>query len=250
MDEITFIKPNPLPDSDALECEYKGLELLRHFSSIHNLGIPTVIALTPQQLVLQHISHHNPSSIQWKAFGQKLARLHNIQGEFFGLDHDNYIGVNKQKNSASYDWGDFFFHNRLHYQVQLIKDKSLKNLLNDYFSIHKKKIIEFLNAHNPKPCLVHGDLWSGNVLFCINDQWLIDPAPYYGDFEVDIAMTKMFSDFPIEFYESYWQGRRPGRHYEKREGIYNLYHFLNHFNLFGDSYWEGIEKGLHMIDRI
>lgn len=245
-----FTKRNPLPHSNSLTCEYMGLELLRKHDLIHNFKIPKVISYGPKQLEMELIRHQRPSASQWMQFGQILAKLHSISHEYFGLDYDNYIGLNPQVNTPSYDWGDFFCVNRLKFQANLIKDQKLKDQLIEYFEIHGEKLREFLNSHDPRPSLVHGDLWSGNILFDHNSAWLIDPAPYYGDPEVDLAMTKMFDTISADFYHSYHQIRPRIAGHEQREIIYNLYHYLNHFNLFGDYYWEGVEQAMATIDML
>lgn len=246
----TFTKRNPLPHSNSLTCEYMSLELLRKHDLIHNFKIPKVISYGPKRLEMELIHHQRPSVSQWIQFGQKLAKLHSITNEYFGLDYDNYIGLNPQRNTPSYDWGDFFCAKRLKYQASLIKDQKLKDQLLEYFEIHRPKLRECLNIHDPRPSLVHGDLWSGNILFDHQSAWLIDPAPYYGDAEVDLAMTKMFDTISADFYHSYHQLRPQIAGHEQREIIYNLYHYLNHFNLFGDRYWEGVERAMATIDRL
>jgi len=113
---------------------------------------------------------------------------------------------------------------------------------------HKQALINFLNDHCEHASMVHGDLWSGNVLFDRDSVWLIDPAIYYGDREVDLAMTEMFGGFTHEFYQFYNNTYPISNTYQQKKIIYNLYHYLNHFNLFGDRYLPACEQGFKTIE--
>lgn len=250
MDNGFFVKYGQPGLGDSLFCEYKGLEVLREYEKVHNFRIPKVLSITRDYLELEHIDVTSPTASNWNMCAKRLLKLHSVESKSFGLDHDNYIGQSPQKNQQQSDWGDFFFEKRLCFQVSRIKDKSTRKELLEYLEVHKFVIIEFLNAHKPKPSLVHGDLWSGNVVFDKEGPWLIDPAIYFGDREVDLAMTRMFSDFPIEFYQSYFQDYLVAPNFDARSRIYNLYHYLNHFNVYGDNYWNGIEDALAAIDSL
>ncbi len=250
MDNGIFVKYGRPGKGDSLFCEYKGLELLRQYQSVHQFQIPKVLSVTRDYLELEHIEIALPNASDWVECAKKLLKLHSISNQQFGLGEDNYIGLSPQKNLQSNCWGEFFFEQRLCYQAARVKDEATRDELLEYFNIHKFVIIDFLNLHNPKASLLHGDLWSGNVVFDKEGPWLIDPAVYFGDREVDLAMTRMFSDFPVEFYQSYFTGYLVAPHFDLRSKIYNLYHYLNHFNIFGDNYWSGIEDGLAAIDSI
>lgn len=234
------IKQNPIPGSRSLACEVRGLEELRRSIGHHGLRVPRVISLERDQLVLEKIREVRPTAHHWRELGNGLAHLHRVTAARFGFDESNYIGLNEQKNDYCDDWAEFFIDRRLRFQIELIRDRNRRNQMEKWLKESTPRLKELLSAHHPQPSLVHGDLWSGNVLFSAEGPWLIDPAVYYGDREVDIAMTKMFGGFSDEFYEAYsaeWP-LSPG--YEDREKIYNLYHYLNHYNLFGESYWPGV----------
>ena len=172
------------------------------------------------------------------SFGKALASLHKIKSNQFGLDHDNFIGLTPQSNTPSPDWVDFFKNQRLLFQFKLAK----KNKLIDHdfetkFFYLIDKIDKIIGPKETTPSLVHGDLWSGNFIATLDDSpSIFDPAVYFGDREVDIAMTKLFGGFNSSFYQSYNESYPLSSGYEKRFDLYNLYHLLNHMNLFGLGY--------------
>lgn len=243
-----FIKYNQSQFSDSLICEANGLELLREtlaYTGDNFIKIPQVFAVSQKQLVLERIDSVSANSEQWFKFGQALAKLHQVSQKFYGFSSDNYIGLNPQKNILSPNWGDFFFEYRLMYQVSLIQDKTIKEDFAKILNNKKSALIKFLNQNCQQASLIHGDLWSGNVLFDKNNAWLIDPAIYYGDREADIAMTEMFSGFNSEFYKGYDSIFPRSPDYQNKKTIYNLYHYLNHYNLFGDGYFPNLLDTFH-----
>lgn len=247
MDQSVFIKKNPLPRSRSLICEVDGLKKLQRFQENHGLSIPEIFSYSEQELRLEKIESSSPTLEQWQELGVKLSKLHQITSDSFGLKEDNFIGLNPQINGLNSNWGEFFYEKRLYIQAQWLTIDEKDDFLSILTS-KKEVIISFLNAHNPKPSLVHGDLWSGNVLFSHDAVWLIDPAIYYADREVDLAMTKLFGGFDQVFYESYIKEFPLPIGYEKREVIYNLYHNLNHLNLFGRSYLSSTKRAMNFIN--
>ncbi len=236
----TFIKSNSSIFEDSFVCEAEGLGLLRKWiskTSECHIKIPKIIKLNKQRLELEMIASKRANTEQWYQFGQSLARLHKIRFQSYGLQQDNYIGLNPQKNTISDNWGKFFFEYRLMFQVDLIQDQKIQQEFSKILLIKKNDLIRFLNDTCEQASLVHGDLWSGNLLFDHENAWLIDPAVYYADREVDIAMTEMFGGFSAEFYQGYDSIYPRSREYIKKKQIYNLYHYLNHYNLFGGSYY-------------
>ena len=163
----------------------------------------------------------------------------------FGFLQDNYIGRNKQNNSVKTSWIDFFRENRLEVQFKLAQNYFSEN----YFPKITKlldNLENFLVAPN-QPSLLHGDLWKGNILCAKNSEpYLIDPACYIGHNETDIAMTELFGAFPNYFYSAYNEIKPIDSEYSNRRDLYNLYHVLNHLNLFGQSY---LEPAKAIIDR-
>lgn len=245
---MTFIKKNPTNGSDSLSREKQGLDCLSKYASFCGFNTPKVLDINEQEMTLEKIKARSPSTKDWQEAGRSLAKLHKIEQARFGFGNDNWIGLNRQKNLWSENWAEFFTEYRLKFQIDLIRDSKLKQRYLDIIS--KSCLLDFLNQHSPCPSLVHGDLWSGNIMFNEMGPWLIDPAVYYGDREVDLAMTKMFGGFSESFYKAYENEfpLPPGA--ETREVIYNLYHYLNHYNLFGASYLNGVEAGFKLIKNL
>jgi len=187
----------------------------------------------------------------WKLMGAKLAAMHHFSvmnlglKDGFGWMRDNTIGSTLQTNSWTESWAEFFAEHRIGYQLQLAKQRGG----NFPATAQVIEVISLALAHHyPQPSLVHGDLWGGNAaITCDGEPVIFDPATYVGDREVDLAMTKLFGGFPREFYQEYQQVFPLAPGYAQREIIYNLYHVLNHFNLFGGSYEIQANR---MIERI
>jgi fructosamine-3-kinase len=184
-------------------------------------------------LVLEHLPLDGRGS--FAELGKSLARLHAVTSASFGWHRDNFIGATPQKNTVVADWSDFYRDQRLGYQIELAQSNGLtlpgsEKLL--------KKICLFFDSYHPSPSLLHGDLWSGNVSFLkvSGEPVVFDPACYFGDRECDLAFTEMFGGFPPEFYAAYQSEWPLAEGYPLRKHLYNLYHELNHYNLFGGSY--------------
>lgn len=218
------------------KAEAKGLALLREADCFR---VPMVIGLGHagafQFLLLEYIDEGR-SGVDYRDFGVRLAALHKQSGDSFGLDHDNYIGSLPQHNDRRASWTEFFIARRLTPQLDIARDgKRIDSDLYGKFESLFKKLPSILP--DERPSLLHGDLWSGNLMTDLSGQpCLIDPAVYYGNREVDLAMTLLFGGFRIEFIDSYNSAfpLLPG--YPARFDIYNLYPLLVHLNLFGSSY--------------
>ncbi|MGA1932245.1 fructosamine kinase family protein [Arcobacter sp. YIC-464] len=248
----TFIKHNNTDFNDALLKEVEGLKLLDKVLKKQNnkfINIPKIINYDENHIELQKIENLISNDELSINLACGLALLHKNENEQFGFDTDNYIGLNKQINSYSNNWGEFFFEYRLMYQINLIKDNDIKSVFLNRLEKHKDKLLMLLNTCK-KASLVHGDLWSGNVLYSKDSVYLIDPAVYYADREVDIAMTRIFGGFDDKFYEYYNKTYPLSKEYLKKEPIYNLYHYLNHYNLFGSSYLSSCENIISFIENL
>ncbi len=239
--------------NDSLPAEARSLELLRQTilsNGIAELSIPKVHSVCDSKLTTEFIEATTPSNEQWRQLGLGLAKLHSVTQSSFGLEADNYIGLNPQLNIWSNDWANFFVNYRLLPQIKWINHSTKKSWAMQVLQQNYSNIIDYLSENSAQPSLVHGDLWSGNVLFSEEGVWLIDPACYFADSEVDIAMTEMFGGFSTEFYASYKQHKSLSNQYQTKKQIYNLYHYLNHYNLFGSSYWAGCEQRIEVLRKI
>ncbi|WP_189574317.1 fructosamine kinase family protein [Marinobacter zhanjiangensis] len=246
-------KKNETGFADALLREAEGLELLGDAiteAGISGLRVPEIYSVSEERLEMTAITPMRRSDDLLQQFGYGLAGIHGLTQAGYGFHHDNYIGLNPQKNRKSDNWGDFFVEYRLGYQVSLITDPSLRDRFREILDSRREVLAEWLDEQVDGPSLLHGDLWSGNVLFDDTTVWLIDPAVYYGDPEADIAMTEMFGGFGPAFYQAYSTVRPLSEDYAMKREIYNLYHFLNHYNLFGGFYLGPCEKGFALISKL
>ena len=182
----------------------------------------------------------------WEAMGRNLAAMHRVTSDRgFGWDRDNTIGATPQINNWTNSWLDFWREYRLAFQIRLAKRKGWR------CSIPEEKIYaalpEFFRDYQPQPSMVHGDLWGGNADFVNGEPVIFDPALYFGDREVDLAMTELFGGFPSKFYRAYNAAYPLDAGYQKRKTLYNLYHILNHFNLFGGGYGSQANRMIESI---
>jgi fructosamine-3-kinase len=178
------------------------------------------------------------ASADFAALGRMLAESHKGAGPRFGWQRDNYIGSTRQANGWMDDWGRFWLERRLRPQVEAARAAG--------FEVEMPSL-EILERHAPQPSLLHGDLWSGNVGFTPGGPAVFDPAVYYGDREADLAMTELFGGFPPEFYDAYRKTLPLADGYERRKHLYNLYHLLNHLNLFGAGYLGQVKSTLLLL---
>ncbi len=168
-----------------------------------------------------------------------LAGVHRTCGPRYGWARDNYIGLGRQANGWCDDWARFWRDRRIGPQLELARRNG--------FALGDVPVEALLQGHRPPPSLLHGDLWSGNAGFSGGEAVLFDPAVYYGDRECDLAMTELFGGFPAAFYSSYKKEFPLEAGYERRRLLYNLYHLLNHLNLFGGGYLRQVESTLGLL---
>ncbi|WP_417332503.1 fructosamine kinase family protein [Halarcobacter sp.] len=248
-----FLKEN-FSNNNSLLKEVQGLRLIEKLindEKIEEINTPKIYKVSNTRLELQEINSHIFTGHSMEKLGTGLAKLHKIPFEKYGLEYDNFIGLSKQSNVLSDNWGEFFFENRLLFQISLIENSLLALEFETILDNNRTKIVSFLNKYVDRPSLVHGDLWSGNVLVDKNEKvYLIDPSIYFAHREVDIAMTHMFGGFSKEFYEAYNKEYPLEKEFEVRKEIYNLYHYLNHYNLFGNSYLDECKKRIKLIDGL
>jgi fructosamine-3-kinase len=197
-----------------------------------------------QFLILEFIEQERPNSKFWERFGRHLARLHSTGSATFGWEEDNYIGSLEQRNERREKWTDFFIDSRI---IPLVEQAREKGLLTQSHSRQFEVLFKRLPQLVPQEgaSLIHGDLWSGNLMCGIGmEPVFIDPAAYFGHREMDLAMTRMFGGFDQRFMNSYNEvlPLEPG--FEQRVDIHNLYPNLVHLVLFGRSYLGNIERTL------
>lgn len=239
--EQYFIKFNAPDAAPMFQTEAKGLSLMAATGAIR---VPQVVSYGENgehaYLILQLIKEARPCRSVWRTFGEELARLHRSTSDQFGLDHDNYIGSLEQSNREHTRWAEFYQSERLAPQIH----RATGILGKENLSLLEKLVSRLPEhfAHDPRPSLIHGDLWGGNFLIDANGAWLIDPAVYYGDREVDLAMSRLFGGFSAEFYEGYEEEWPLPAGWQERIDLYQLYYLLVHVNLFGSSYLPSVMR--------
>lgn len=232
-----FVKINKLP-LDMFSAEAVGLQELEKAQAIR---VPHVICsgieASQSYLVLENLSLSFDTGDSAKQLGQNLAALHKYTSQKFGWSRDNTIGSTFQRNTPEDNWITFWQEHRLGFQLDLAKQNGASHTLSMKGEDLLNNLAYFFTAYKPKASLLHGDLWSGNYGYLKSGEPVIfDPAVYYGDRETDIAMTELFGGFPTEFYSAYNEVWPLDEGYPQRKILYNLYHILNHFNLFGGGY--------------
>lgn len=246
-----FVKVNRASHADLFTAEEEALRAIDATGCIRvPRSITSGISGDSSFLVMEYVSMKGGTAKSWALMGEQLASLHHCtspDGQF-GWPNANYIGATPQPNARHAGWIHFFREERLGHQLKLASEKGARFEDSD-------RLLDGLDAfftdYTPLPSLLHGDLWSGNAAFTESDTPVIfDPASYYGDRECDLAFTTLFGGFPRAFYEAYdaaWP-RHPGRH--SREPLYNLYHVLNHFNLFGGSYRSQAQQIIRSLNAL
>ena len=237
-DSLWFIKTNSPSLIDMFSAEADGLNEIRKSSSITS---PKAIAYGQTTdcgyLILEYIDLQ--PQINQALLGEQLARMHQLQSpnKEFGWKRNNTIGSTEQSNKPNKDWNSFWKDERLLYQLKLAQKNGYSSASYDNGLKLSENIFSFFTDYQPKPSLLHGDLWDGNCASDLNGNPVIyDPAVYFGDRETDIAMTELFGGFSTDFYDAYNTHYPLDAGYKVRKQLYNLYHILNHFNLFGGGY--------------
>lgn len=246
-----FMKSNIIENDAFFVSEATGLHAIAQTNTI---GTPRVLCSGKDEnidgcsfLLLEYIDAPNRISTYWETFARQLAALHQApttaftpQGKY-GFIEDNFIGAGKQINNQQPSWIAFFRDCRL--QPQFETASSYFDAM-DFRKITKllDKLDTFLTEPE-YPSLLHGDLWSGNFITGKDGKaWLIDPAVYVGHAEADIAMTELFGGFSPSFYDAYCEAAPMQPGYHRRRDLYNLYHLLNHLNLFGQTYLSSVKR--------
>jgi fructosamine-3-kinase len=245
-DGANFFAKVSVGQGGDFEAELNGLEALR---STNTIAIPEVVANQRDKsnaiLILEWIKSSSPKREFWPRFGHKLAQLHLANGSIdeFGFSEDNIIGSTDQRNTWKSNWSDFFGEFRLAFQGNLALKRGLitTSQRKDIDGLIDK-LPNLLASNKMSPALLHGDLWSGNFLCDANQNPVIfDPAVYFGHHECEFGITKLFGGFDSTFYEAYHDVIPEDDRTPERIEIYQLYHLLNHLNLFGRSYWSACQ---------
>ena len=244
-----FVKLNDASLLSMFEVEALGLHEL---AQTETLRIPkpvtSGIAGSSAFLVMEYVELSSLRSSSQRELGQKLAQLHQKQQAYFGWHHDNYIGSTVQTNAQNNNWLSFWQDQRLTAQLKLAADKGYTGKIQQQGERLCQLIPEFFSSYDPQASLLHGDLWSGNAASDSQGQAIIyDPACYYGDRETDIAMTELFGGFGADFYAAYNEVWPLDSGYKTRKTLYNLYHILNHLNLFGSGYLHQVEGMMRRV---
>lgn len=234
-----FVKLNDRRHGEMFEAEYEGLRALAAPGVIR---VPTPVCLGAGAgrvfLVMEYIPLRRSAGAGAMArFGRELAALHRVAGERFGWFRDNTIGSTPQRNTPTDDWPTFFAQHRLGAQLELLRQGGYARSIGPALERLIEALPSFFPGYHPPPSLLHGDLWSGNYGMDEHQAPVIfDPAVYYGDREADLAMTELFGGFSADFYCAYREAWPLDPGYSTRRTLYNLYHILNHVNLFGGGY--------------
>jgi len=239
---LYFLKTHQVPMYSMLVNESKNLHSLAATNTIRvPMPLTHGIIDSSSYLLLEHLKLQNSGS--HARLGESLANLHQNNGEHFGWEQDNWIGATPQSNDKNSDWLAFWRKNRLGYQLNLAKNNSAPHSLIEICERLFDDFDPLFQNYSPVPSLLHGDLWCGNFGFIKNDIPVVfDPACYFGDRETDIAMTMLFNGFDQEFYRAYDNHHPLDSGFQTRKNFYNLYHLLNHFNLFSGAYASQAEQ--------
>lgn len=244
-----FVKSNDAARLAMFEAESEGLTEIAATKSVR---VPQPVCLGTRDarafLVLECLDIGRSTGKSDELLGRRLAAMHRVTGAHFGWRRNNTIGSTLQTNTAEHDWVTFYREHRLRFQLELAEKNGYgENLLRRGAQL-LEKLPAFFARYQPQPSLLHGDLWGGNHAALRDGTPVIfDPAVYYGDREADIAMTELFGGYSPGFYAAYNEAWPLDAGYRVRRDLYNLYHVLNHLNLFGGSYREQAQQ---LIDRL
>ena len=232
-----FIKTGPASSAEMFDAEAEGLTEL---ASTDAIRVPNVVASGQTELSaylgLEWMSFERADAATERLFGERLATLHHTTQNRYGWHRNNTIGLTPQENTWRDNWLDFFREQRLGFQLRLAAENGYSGELQQHGRQLLKRLPVYFDVAEPAASLLHGDLWGGNWGCSGGQPVIFDPAVYYGDREMDIAMTKLFGGFGAEFYAAYESSWPLQDGHQERQHLYQLYHVLNHLNLFGSAY--------------
>jgi fructosamine-3-kinase len=244
-----FVKWNDDARLPMFEAEADGLRELVQAQAVR---VPAPIcsgtAAGSAYLVLEYIELAGADGKSLERLGRQLAQQHRVMNPEYGWHRDNTIGSTPQINAPCNDWVEFWRQHRLGFQLALAADNGYGGELQRQGEQLVTRLGDFFSDYTPVPSLLHGDLWGGNFAVASDGAPVIfDPAVYYGDREADLAMTELFGGFGARFYQAYRAAWPLDPGYGVRKQLYNLYHVLNHLNLFGGGYGAQAER---MLDAL
>ena len=244
-----FAKVNDAASGAVLEAEADGLAALGDAGAV---AVPRMIAQGHDDdrawIVLEWLELRALDAAAAAQLGEAMAALHAQRRERFGWGRDNFIGASAQRNGWSGDWIAFFQERRLHAQLRLAATHRLPSRMIDRGERLVADCGAFFSGYAPFPSLLHGDLWSGNAAARADGTPVVfDPAVYVGDREADVAMTELFGGFPRDFLARYREQLPLHEGYRVRRDLYNLYHRLNHANLFAGGYVRETEGAIERL---
>ncbi|MGD8592907.1 MAG: fructosamine kinase family protein [Gammaproteobacteria bacterium] len=247
-----FVKTNQAALLDMFEAEFAGLNEITQSNTI-KAPHPVCFGEDGSQayLVMEYLPTGGGDSQSALKLGQNLAAMHRVTQKDYGWFRDNTIGSTPQINQPSDDWVSFWRDRRLAFQLELAAKKGYRGRLQQKGELLLTKLESFF-SQPPQASLLHGDLWSGNYAVTQSGEPVIfDPAVYYGDRETDLAMTELFGGFPASFYAAYNEVYSLDEGYAVRKTLYNLYHIINHLNLFGGGYGSQAERMIeHLLGEV
>ena len=241
-----FVKLNDAARLSMFEAEAEGLKEIARTRSVR-VPEPLCWGTANGQafIVLEYLDLTGAGSLALENLGRQLAQMHRATHDSFGWRMNNTIGSTPQINTPAPDWLGFWRQHRLGYQLSLAARNGR------HLAGKGERLIadldQFFRNYHPVPSLLHGDLWGGNVGAMGQQPVVFDPAVYYGDREADIAMTELFGGFSARFYQAYQDAWPLDPGYKIRRTLYNLYHILNHFNLFGGGYGSQAERMIESL---
>lgn len=248
-DGRVFVKTLPAGQTELLVAEAEGLQALSETGSVR---VPKVLAhdvyAQTAWLALEYLPLQPRNADADRLLGQALAKMHRHGNDRYGWRGDNYIGRTPQPNPRTENWSEFFTRQRLGFQL----DQLDRHRPDHEWGQWQRPLFESwrhqFGHHHPEPALIHGDLWQGNAEMVAGAQpVLFDPAVHYADRECDLAMTHLFGGFSSHFYQAYEQQWPLPADHEQRRPWYQLYHLLNHANLFGGGY---VQRSLQVMQRL
>ena len=248
--ERVFLKSNTIKNRAFFDAEEEGLTAI---AATKTIATPKLICKGTDErksvsfLMMEVIEGGGPGRSAYTTLGYEFASLHQadtesfVRGGQYGFWHDNFIGASVQINTPKESWIDFFRECRLEVQIKMAEKILDKETLKA--ALRLLDSLDLYLTEPSQPSLLHGDMWGGNYMMNnAGKAVLIDPAAYVGCAEADMAMTEMFRPMPGDFYKAYYEKNPMGEGYNDRKDLYNLYHWLNHLNLFGGGYYDAVVR--------